>query len=82
MQWMKAVSLYAATQGLDAVTFFYSVTFFTHTDSSPADKATAAYYNKGNMAIYYEQVRQALMKGQRTDTFRTYQSLAKEFGVH
>lgn len=82
IQWMKAVSLYAATQGSDAVTFFYSVTFFTHTDSSSADSATSAYYNKGKTAIYYEKVRQALMKGERTDTFRAYRELAKEFGVH
>jgi hypothetical protein len=81
IKWMKAVSLYAATHGLEAVTFFYSTAFFAYTPSSTPETATAAYYARGAEARYDQAVDDALMKGERTDTFRAYQALAKEFGT-
>jgi hypothetical protein len=73
IKWIKAISLYAATHGLDAVTPFWSTAFFFYADSGVNDTTTPA---------YFEEVRQAVMKGGRTDTFRAYQALAKEFGTH
>jgi hypothetical protein len=70
-KWMKAMVLYASTHGMEAVTPFYSQTFFAYVTSGP-DRPIDREYN--------EQVLQALALGRRTKIFAAYRALQQKFG--
>jgi len=63
--------LYASTHGMEAVTPFYSQTFFAYVTSGP-DRPIDREYN--------EQVLQALALGRRTKIFAAYRALQQKFG--
>jgi len=69
-KWIKALTLYANAWGLEAITPFWTTTYFKYVQTD------------GN-AISYEYnslVAEAINKGERTPTFRTLQALAEKFG--
>ena len=70
--WMKAVSLFAATNGLNAVTPFNTETYFTY--AAPGTPVTAL------SPVYEGQVVAAIEAGQRTATYKAYESAIAEFG--
>jgi len=70
-KWMKAMVLYASTHGLEAVTPFYSQTFFAYVISGP-DRPIDREYN--------EKVIQAIAQGRRTKIFAEYRALQQKFG--
>jgi hypothetical protein len=70
-KWMKAMVLYASTHGIEAVTPFYSQTFFAYVTSGP-DRPTDPEYN--------QKVIQAIAQGQRTKIFEEYRTLQQKFG--
>jgi len=70
-KWMKAMVLYASTHGMEAVTPFYSQTFFAYVASGP-DRPIDREYN--------EKVIQAIAQGRRTKTFEEYRTLQQKFG--
>lgn len=71
VKWMKAMVLYACTHGMEAVTPFYSQTFFAYVASGPDRPADREYNQK---------IVQAIAQGQRTKTFAEYRSLQQKFG--
>jgi hypothetical protein len=70
-KWMKAIVLYASTHGVEAVTPFYSQTFFAYVTSGP-DRPIDREYN--------EKVVQAIVQGRRTKTYAEYRALQQKFG--
>ena len=70
-KWMKAMVLYASTHGMEAVTPFWSQSFFAYVISGP-DRGTDPEYN--------QKVIQAIAQGQRTKIFEEYRSLQQKFG--
>jgi hypothetical protein len=72
-KWMKAMVLYASTRGMEAVTPYYSETFFAYVTSGP-DRPFDSEYN--------HKVLEAIELGRRTKTFEAYRSLEQQFGKH
>jgi len=70
VKWMKAMVLYASTHGMEAVTPFYSQSFFAYVTSGPDRPSDPAYNRK---------VVQAIAQGQRTKMFAEYRSLQQKF---
>lgn len=70
-KWMKAMVLYSSTHGMEAVTPFWSQSFFAYVTSGP-DRGTDREYN--------QKVIQAIAKGQRTKIFEEYRSLQQTLG--
>ena len=70
-KWMKAMVLFASTHGMEAVTPFWSQSFFAYVTSGP-DRGTDPEYN--------QKVMQAIAQGQRTKTFEEYRALQQKFG--
>jgi hypothetical protein len=69
--WLKAMALYCATHGLDAVTAFSTPPFFLYVTSGPDSYFDAAYVREDE---------QALLQGKRAGTFQAYQDLAQQLG--
>jgi hypothetical protein len=59
--WLQAISLFAATHGMEAVTVFRTTSFFRYVTSGP---------DQGNSPEYLRQVMQAIEAGRRTQTSR------------
>jgi hypothetical protein len=70
--WLKAISLFAATHGLEAMTAFRTTCFFSYVTAGP---------DQGNSPEYLRQVMQAIEAGQRTQTFGAFQRLTRTFGT-
>lgn len=71
-KWIKAMALYASTRGMEAVTPFWSQTLFLYVTSGP---------DQGIDPTYNAKVRQAIIEGKRTASFRTYQEWRRKLGV-
>jgi hypothetical protein len=69
-KWLEAMTLYAAVQRLEAVTFFWSQTFFAYAegDASALDPA------------YNRRVIEAIDRGERTETYRALAALIARHG--
>ena len=66
-KWLKTMALYAGTWGLEAVTPFWTQTFFK-------------YVNEGGGALdpnYNRQVIEAINKGERTSTFEAFKAIVQ-----
>lgn len=70
-KWMEALVVYANVWNLEAVTPFWSTTFFKY-ETSGDGNAIGYTYNKD--------AADALMSGKRTATFAKFKSLASEYG--
>ncbi len=70
-KWLEAMATYASGWGLEAVTPFWTQTFFLYL---PEDAG-------GLDWSYNSKVVEALAAGKRTDTFRAYQGLARRYGA-
>jgi hypothetical protein len=69
-KWLETMALYASAWGLEALTPFWTPTFFK-------------YVREDGSAISYEyesKVASAVQKGERTETFRKYQEIIKRYG--
>jgi hypothetical protein len=71
-KWIKAMALYSSTRGMEAVTPFWSQTFFLYVTSGP---------DQGIDPAYNAKVRQAMVEGKRTASFRAYQEWRRKLGV-
>jgi hypothetical protein len=69
-RWLETIAKYASGWGLEAFTPFWTQTFFLYGDG---DVGALDYQ-------YNSQVAKAIQGGQRTDTFRAYQALARQYG--
>lgn len=67
IQWLDTLSTYASAWGLEAITPFWTPTFFAYVDAD-GDALDPAYTMR---------VIQAIAHGERTDTFRAYRDLIK-----
>lgn len=68
--WLKAMTLYASTWGLEAITPFWTQTFFKYVEEN--GNALNPEYNK--------QVIESINKGERTKTFETFKTLVQQYG--
>ena len=67
IQWLETMADYAGAWGLEAITPFWTPTFF-------------AYVQRGGYAVdpaYTTRVMQAIERGERTDTFKAYRDLIR-----
>ncbi len=69
-RWNETIANYASVWGMDAVTPFWTQTFFLYVNDAHDGALDPAYNGR---------VIEAIDKGLRTDTFRAYQKLSKEF---
>ena len=69
-KWLETIALYASTWGLEAVTPFWTQTFFK-------------YVKKDGDALdpnYNQQVIEAINKGKRTKTFEAFKTIIQQKG--
>lgn len=71
-KWMKAMTLYALSRHMPAVTFFWTFPLFTYDAENP-DPVT-------NSKGYYPHAEKALLSGERTATYQALKSLIAEYG--
>lgn len=69
-KWMKALTLYAITRGLEGVTEFWTAPFFAY-DANTEDPRSKE---------YTEVVEKGMLSGARTPTFYAFQALAAKYG--
>jgi hypothetical protein len=67
-KWLEAMELYAQTWGMEALTPFWTQTFFKYVPDN--GNALDPSYNNA--------VAEAIRRGERTQTFRKYQALARK----
>ena len=70
-KWLKVMTLYAATHGMESMTPFQTRCFFHYAKAPPYDGPT-----------YDREVEQAILHRQRTKTFFAFQQLTREFCFH
>jgi len=71
VKWLTAMTRYANTRGLEAVTPFWMQAFFLYVDDEKGGGLEPG-YNRRTAA--------AIMSGQRTETLNAYQALIKRYG--
>ncbi len=69
-QWLRVISLYAKVWGLEAVTPFWTQTFFAYGESNSQVSALDPKYNTIVM--------EAIIRNERTDTWRAYKEIIEE----
>lgn len=69
-KWLKALTLYAVTRRLEAITMFWTTCLFSYTDWSPASTTSQ----------FVTASERALDRGARTATFESYKALAAKYG--
>jgi len=68
-KWLEVITQYASVWGLEAVTPFWTQTFFTYVSDGQADGALDPNYNR--------RVIQAINRGKRSETFHAFKRLIK-----
>jgi len=71
IKWLTAMTQYANTRGLDAVTPFWMQTFFLYVNDAESGALNAQYNRR---------VTEAINLGRRTDTLAAYRALIERFG--
>jgi hypothetical protein len=71
-KWLRAMTVFASAMQLEAITPFWTPTFFAYGDT-PAEES-------GVKLEFLRNAEHALQRGERTSTSRTYQELAAQFG--
>ena len=69
-KWIKALTLYAVTRKLEAITLFWTSSLFSYNNGAPASTAM-------EFAVTAEK---ALQHGGRTTTFEAYRAMAAKYG--
>ncbi|MGA3211421.1 MAG: hypothetical protein ABSD20_08935 [Terriglobales bacterium] len=69
VKWLNAMTLYAATHGMEAVTPFQTRCFFAYVESAPYDGPE-----------FNHVVERAILQKKRTETFRAFQQYIREYG--
>ena len=68
-RWIQAMTLYAATHGMESVTVFQTRCFFLYVTSGPTDGP-----------VYEKQVEQAVLENKHTQTLEAFLQYTKKFG--
>lgn len=70
-KWLRALTIYANAKALEAITPFWTDTFFKRVEED----------GSGLSYRYGREVADAVLRGERTETYRTYRELSRQYGA-